>query len=127
MPVSGLRARALLFSCAYVFVVVALVSVAVTATLALSPSHKDPLSKVTVAPVSKIGPGYARMQPIYEGKPDKVLYTTPYYIPVRAHFVVSKRPAPLRSIEAVIAPPAIPVHMAVAQPSYSAPDFHRIY
>ena len=121
MTLSGLRTRALLSSCAYVFMVIALVSVAVTATLALSPNQKESESKVSVA---KIGPGYARMQPIYEGKSEKVLYTTPYSFPVRAPVVASKR-AP--SIETSIARPPTPVHVAVVQPSYSAPDFHRIY
>ena len=122
MTLSGLRTRALLSSCAYVFVVIALVSVAVTATLALSPNQRESESKV---PVAKIGPGYARMQPIDEGKPEKVLYTKPYSIPVRAHVVASKRAAP--SIETLIAQTAPPVYVAVVQPSYSAPDFHRIY
>ena len=121
MTLQGLRSRALIGTCAYVFGITALVGVAATAAFAYSTGDVP-----QVAAVTKIGPGYARMLPINEGKPEKVLYTTPYTIPVRANAVASA-PRPSSSIEALIAQSAPSVRVAVVEAPRFTPDFHRIY
>ena len=78
------------------------------------------------APGGKIGPGYARMQPIDMGKPDKVVSIPPYSIPVKTRVAAAKR-TPAKSIESLIAESAPPLVVAVAPPSYFRPDAHRIY
>ena len=60
----GLRSRAI----TYTYAAVALVG-AFVAALMVMPSE---------GAVEKIGPGYARMQPIDEGKAEKVTYSVPY-------------------------------------------------
>jgi hypothetical protein len=121
MTLPGQRSRALIGACAYVAGITVLLGVAVTAALAYSTENVP-----KVAALAKIGPGYARMQPINEGKPEKVLYTTPYTIPARAHVVASAKRAP-SSIEAPIAQSAPSVRVAAVEAPRSTPDFHRIY
>jgi hypothetical protein len=74
--------------------------------------------------VEKVGPGYGRMQPINEGKPEKIVYSVPYSIPVRSPAPKAK---PARVIaEPVVAQLAPPLVIATAHPSYSR-DIHRAY
>jgi hypothetical protein len=73
-----------------------------------------------------IGPGYAHMQPINEGKPDKVLYTTPYTMPARTHVVAKAKHVP-SSIEALIAQSGLSVCVAEVGAPRFPPDLHRIY
>ena len=119
MTLPGQRSRALIGTCAYVAGITVLLGVAITAAFAYS---TDNVPKV--AAVTKIGPGYARMQPINEGKPEKVLYTTPYTIPAR---VVAKAKHAPSSIEALIPQLAPSVRVAEAEAPRFTHDFHRIY
>jgi hypothetical protein len=80
------------------------------------------------APVGKIGPGYARMQPVDLGKPDKIAYSTPYHSRVATPPVSrTNQPAP-SMIAAPVKTPAPPMMIAEApQSRYSRPDIHRVY
>jgi hypothetical protein len=106
----GLRSRAI----TYTYAAVALVG-AFVAALMVMPSE---------GAVEKIGPGYARMQPIDEGKAEKVTYSVPYSVPVRSHAPEVK---PVRVIaEPVVAQLAPALRIAAEQPSYSV-DIHRVH
>jgi hypothetical protein len=85
--------------------------------MALTPSE---------APSNKIGPGYARMQPINQGRPDAVIYIPPYSIPVRARAEAVKRP-PVNNIADLSTEIPAPVVVATTPASYIRPDIHRIY
>jgi hypothetical protein len=107
----GLRSRATTRTVA----AIAVVGAAFCATLMVMPSE---------GAVEKIGPGYGRMQPINEGKPERVAYSVPYVIPARSQAPKAK---PVRAIvEPVVAQLAPPLVIAAAQPSYSR-DIHRVY
>jgi hypothetical protein len=80
----------------------------------------------SVAPGGKIGPGYARMQPINVGKPEKVVAIPPYSIPVAARAVAMKR-SPTKTTESLIVESAPPLTVAVAQPAYVRSTLHQIY
>ena len=109
MSRSGLRSRA--FTRTYV--AIAVVSATFCATLMVMPSESA---------VAKIGPGYSRMQPINEGKPERVAYSVPYSIPAR-----SQAAKPVRIIsEPVVAQLAPPLVITTAESSYSR-DIHRVY
>jgi hypothetical protein len=115
----GLSPRVPLGTWAYVFAALSVIGGAFVATIALTP----------IEAVTKIGPGYARMQPVYLGKPEKVVYSPPYYPRVAAPRVSRiSQPAP-SSIAAKATTPAAPRIMIVeaAQSSYSRPDIHRVY
>ena len=62
--------------CAYVFGITAVVVMAFSATIALTAEMASAVPHQPSA--GKIGPGYARMQPINFGKPEKVVESTPY-------------------------------------------------
>jgi hypothetical protein len=125
----GQGSRALLSMGAYIFGVVAIVGGAFFATMALMPEAGAPNANALAA-VHKIGPGYARMKPVDLGKPEKVVYSTPYYPHVaRPNVARAKRLARILtapSATATVAPPKI-ITAAVAQYSYGLPDIHRIY
>jgi hypothetical protein len=107
----GLRSRAMNRT----YFATAVVGATFCATLMVMPSD---------GAVEKIGPGYARMQPIDEGKPERVAYSVPYSIPARPQAPKAK---PVRIIaEPVVARLAPPLVIAAAQPSYSR-DIHRVY
>jgi hypothetical protein len=107
----GLRSRATTRT----VVAIAVVGAAFCATLMVMPSEGT---------VEKIGPGSARMQPINEGKPERVAYSVPYVIPARSQAAKAK---PVRIIaEPVVAQLAPPLVIATVQPSYGR-DRHRVY
>jgi hypothetical protein len=111
MSRSGLRSRAITRT----YVAIAVVGATFCATLMVLPSE---------GAVAKIGPGYGRMQPIDEGKPERVAYSVPYSIPARSQAPQAK---PVRIIaEPVVAQLAPPLVIAAAQPSYIR-DIHRVY
>src|SRR6185503_5114694 len=72
----GLRLRVLFSIFASVFGVAAVAIAALSATIALTAENASAVSPR--ASGDKIGPGYARMQPINLGKPEKVVEWTPY-------------------------------------------------
>jgi len=125
----GQGSRALLSMGAYIFGVVAVVGGAFFATMTLMPEAGAPNANALAA-VHKIGPGYARMKPMDLGKPEKVVYSTPYYPHVvRPNVARAKRPArtlAAPSAVATVAPPMI-ITAAVVQSSYDLPDIHRVY
>jgi hypothetical protein len=107
----GLRSRAF----TRMYAAVAVVGAAFCAALTVLPSE---------GAVQKIGPGYARMQPIDQGKAEKVSYSVPYSIPARSEAPKAK---PVRIIaEPVVAQLTPPLVIAAAQPSYIR-DIHRVY
>jgi hypothetical protein len=94
---------------------IAVVGATFCATLMVLPSQRAG---------EKIGPGYGRMQPINEGKPESVAYSMPSAIPAR---LAAPKAKPLRVIaEPVVAQLPPPLVIATAQPSYSR-DIHRVY
>jgi hypothetical protein len=101
-----------------VFAAVSVIGGAFVGTIALTP----------IEAVTKIGPGYARMQPVYLGKPEKVADSPPYYPRVampRVSRISERAPS---SGAAKPATPAAPVIIVEAtQSAYSRPDIHRIY
>ena len=119
----GPRSRVPLSTCAYA---VAAVSVAFFAAMALVPD-KSAEAASAQASVQKIGPGYARMQPVDLGKPEKIAYSTPYYprvaIPSASR---SMEPAPSTVAAPLIQAPSQPV-AAAARTAFSRPDIHRAY
>src|SRR5690242_19710508 len=74
MNSQGLRSRVLLRICASVFGAAVVGIAALSTTIALTAGD------VSTAPPSsgKTGPGYARMQPINLGKPEKAVESMPY-------------------------------------------------
>jgi hypothetical protein len=116
----GQRSRTSFAMFAYVLGATAVIGLGVSAAFAFSSESVPPAAAVT-----KIGPGYGRMQPIDLGRPEKVINATRYTIPVRVQVAGAKR-APT-SIETLIAPSAPPVHIAAVEAPRFAPDLHRIY
>ena len=122
----GRSSRFLICSFSYVFVAVSVIGVAFFATMALMPVESAVAAGPQV-PVGKIGPGYARMQPVDFGKPEKVAYSTPYYPRVVSpRMPTLAKPAPSNIAALVTAPPKTIIAEAV-QSSYSRPDVHRVY
>jgi hypothetical protein len=121
----GLRLRVLLSICAYVFGVAAVVVVAFSATIALTAKNASAVS--SRASGGKIGPGYARMQPVNLGKPEKVVESTPY----RPHTAKPGVSRHKQSRPIIVARPATigpPMKLAaVAQSAYRRPDIQRFY
>jgi hypothetical protein len=108
----GLRSRAL----TYTFAAVAVVGGSFCAALMVMPSGST---------VQKIGPGYARMQPIDEGKAEKVAYAVPYSIPA-PHASKAKAVRFVRDpVLAEFFGGSAPLVVATAQPPYSRD--HRVY
>ena len=125
----GQRSRVLLSTCAYVFVVVAVVGGAFSATMALMPGESA-AATARPATAGKIGPGYARMQPADRGKPEKVVYSTPYYPHVATPSVSRsmKQHAPAIIATAPVVANTPPLVVTAIQSSYNSPDLHhRVY
>jgi len=120
------RSRVLLSTCAYVVVAVSVIGGAFFTTMALMPVE----SALAVSPqvsIGKIGPGYARMQPVNFGKPEKLTYSTPYYphVAPRVSGINQRTPS---IIVALVATSAAPMAIAgAARSTYNQPDVHRIY
>jgi hypothetical protein len=113
MSRQGLRSRAR----TYTFAAVAVVGASFCAALMVTPSGST---------VQKIGPGYARMQPIDEGKAEKVAYSVPYSIPARPHASKAKAVRIVRDpVLAEFFGASAPLVVAAAQPPYSRD--HRVY
>jgi hypothetical protein len=136
--------RVLLSTCVYLFTVVSIIGAALFITIALPSSEHAWATSADVPPVKKIGPGYARMQPVDHGKPEKVVYSPPYYPhtatppasttrrpapPVRTA-IAPANAAPIMKAPVMIAPATIAAPMAIAgavRPRYTRPDIHQIY
>jgi hypothetical protein len=118
----------LLNTCAYAVVLFAVVGGSFAASLAVLPEHNGTENRTQVA--TKIGPGYGHKRPIDFGRPEKPVYTAHATV-ARSIVIATKRAAhqailPVFSIVAPAKAPS-PLIVAVAQPSYSAPDIHRVY
>ena len=121
-PSSGV----LLSTCAYLFVAVSVIGGAFFVTMALTPIEGASAARAQ-APGAKIGPGYARMQPVDLGKPEKVAYSAPYYPHVTSRAARITQPAPsMVTAPVMTAAPRIMIVEAV-QSSYSRPDVHRVH
>jgi hypothetical protein len=107
--------RAHIKTCAYMFVAVSVIGGAFVTTTALMQGQNGS---------EKIGPGYARMQPVHLGKPEKVAYSTPYYPHVASSTVSrTKQPVP----PTIAAPLTLPPMMSAEATRFSPTDIHRIY
>jgi len=125
MTPQGLFSRVLLGTGAYVFVVVALVAGAFSATMALAPENVSATTPQITA--DKIGPGYGRRPPVNLGKPEKVVDSTPYR-PRAAKPAVSrhKQSRPIVAARPATARP--PMKIAEAGPSaYGRPAIQRFH
>ena len=116
--------RVLLGACTYVFVAVAVIGGASFAAISLTAGQDAALREQS--PSGKIGPGYARMPPINQGKPEKTAAFTPYTRPVANHGVW-KQVAPA-NVAPVAENTGLPLTLAAVSPSsYSPADIHRVY
>jgi hypothetical protein len=113
----------LLSTCAYVLVAVSVISGAFIATMALTHGEGASATGPQVS-VGKIGPGYARMQPVNLGKPEKIVASTPYD-PHRSTPTLSR--VKQTAQRAIPAPPALPPIMIAESAKSGPPDIHRIY
>ena len=122
---AGLRSRVLLSTCAYVFAIALVVGGAFSATIALTAAYAS--GEPPQVSVGKIGPGYARRQPVNLGKPEKVAESTPY----RPHTAKSgasrdKQLRPIIAARQSTTEPPMKIAEA-AQSTYRRPDFQRIH
>lgn len=127
------RSRALLSTCVYLFAVVSIIGGAFAATTVLSSSNPV-LAASADTPAKKIGPGYARMQPVDLGKPEKIAYSPPHDPHSATPPALSPRrppPAVRAAITPImVAPVSIAAPLTIAEavrPAYTPPDIHRIY
>jgi hypothetical protein len=125
MTPQGRRSRVLFGTCACVFAVVAVATVAFSATMALTPEIVSARTEPVAA--GKIGPGYGRRPPINLGKPEKVVDSTPYRLRVAKRGVSRhKQPRPVVAARPAAAGPPMKI-AEVAQSTYSRPDIQRLY
>jgi hypothetical protein len=103
---SGLRSRAI----TQTYVTIAVIGAPFCAAWMVVPSEGAP---------QKIGPGYARMQPIDLGKPERVTYSTPYSIPTRS------QARPVRVVVKAAEAQLTALVIATSQPF--SRDTHRVY
>jgi hypothetical protein len=126
MPRIVQGSRVLLNTCAYAAVVFAVVGGSFAAALAVLPEQNGTGTQVA----AKIGPGYGHMRAIDFGKPEKPVYTArsigSHSIIIAAKRAATQTTRPVLSVIALAEAPS-PLVVAVAQPSYSAPDIHRVY
>ena len=127
MTRQGLRSRVLFGACTYVLVAFSIVGGAFLTAMALTSSEGASAASPNVLAEKKIGPGYARMQPVYLGKPEKLVYSTPYYYPHTATPAESWKNRPAPSVVTAIATTTSTVVAEVVQPGYVRPDIHRVY
>jgi hypothetical protein len=77
--------------------------------------------------VRKIGPGYARMQPINLGRPEKIAYSTPYYMRVAAPLASRANHLAPSNIATLTTASSLVIVAEAVPSSYSRPDIHRVY
>jgi len=123
----GQGRRLLLSTCAYAVVVFAVIGGSFAAALAVLPEQNG--TKIGRQVAAKIGPGYGHIRAIDFGRPEKPVYT--------AHAIGTHSSPKIMAAATRATPPVLsiiasaeassPLIVAVAQPSYIAPDIHRIY